>query len=74
MRGGGTGGGEGRRGEGRRFRKGEGREAQEGEWGMQGDTDWGLSVISCSKYIDKLDGQTMRCIEELCNLRKSMIS
>ena len=28
--------------------------------------DQGLSVISCSKYIDKLDGQIMRCIEELC--------
>ena len=28
--------------------------------------DQGLSVISCFKYIDKLDGQTIRCIEELC--------
>ena len=27
--------------------------------------DQGLSVISCSKYIEKMDGQTMRCIEEL---------
>ena len=37
---------------------GVGRETQTG--------DQELSVISCSKYIDKLDGQTMRCIEELC--------
>ena len=28
--------------------------------------DQGLSVTICSKYIDKLDGQAMRCIEELC--------
>ena len=34
---------------GRKFRRG-GRETQTG--------DQGLPVISCSKYIDKLDGQT----------------
>ena len=35
-----------------------GRETQTG--------DRGLSVNSCSKYIDKLNGRTMRYIEELC--------
>ena len=40
-------------------------EAQEG--GRETQTgDQELSVISCSKYIVKLDGQTMRCLEELC--------
>ena len=58
--------------------EGEGWEALEGGWGRLGTLggggsegvtqtgDQGLSVISCSKYIDKLDGQTMRCEEELC--------
>ena len=56
VQGGGTGGGRGGQGGGR-FRRG-GRKTQTG--------DRGLSVTSCFKYIDKLDGQTMRCIEELC--------
>ena len=57
MEGGGPAGSRGERGRaGRdegwsgRLRRG-GRETQTG--------DQGLSVISCSKYIDKLDGQTM---------------
>ena len=51
-------------------------EAQEG-W--QEDTEWGpgiLPEINSFKYIDKLDGQTMKFIEELCEtlLRKLVIS
>ena len=38
--------------------------------------DQGLSVICYSKYIYKLDGKTMRYIEELCEtlLQKLVIS
>ena len=49
-----------------RHRGGEGCDAQEGLIGRETQTgDQELSLISCSKYIDKLDGPTMRCIGEL---------
>ena len=55
---GGRGGTVGVRTRGRGGSGGVGRKIQTG--------DQGLSVIICSKYIDKLDGSTMRCMEELC--------
>ena len=59
--------------------EGEGKTRGQGSGGVGRVTqtgDLGLSVISCSKYIDKLDGQTMRCIEECVHetlLLKSLI-
>ena len=55
---GGGGGGPGRGGRRGKLRRGD-RETQTGDQELS-------VVISCSKYIDKLDGQTVRCIEELC--------
>ena len=54
---------------------GEGRKGREG--GLEGRQigDKGLSIIRCSKYIDKFVGQTMRGVQKLCEklLQKSVI-
>ena len=71
---GGSGGGRGRAGRGDGKEGGGGRLRTGGRETQTGD-QW-LSVISCSKYLDKLDRQIMRYIEEMCEtlLWKSVIS